>query len=90
MDDEEYDVSYIHDGREKKRIKGLGKYKTNKLVADLVSSHVFKAGDVMEIWTSNDKNQIPLMIHSPISVGSVKVVLKDHKGLKYDLSSKIK
>ena len=38
--------------------------------------------------TYNEKENLPLMIESPVSVGSVKVVLKSYKGLKYNLDSK--
>ncbi|NJN34412.1 MAG: DUF3108 domain-containing protein, partial [Saprospiraceae bacterium] len=30
----------------------------------------------------------PLLIESPVSVGSVKVVLKNYKGLRHDITAK--
>ena len=39
---------------------------------------------------TNDANRLPLMINSPLKVGSVRAVLTEYNGLKYDLSSQIK
>ncbi len=76
-------------GKETKDIKGLGGFKTIKMTPDLVGGNVFKDGDKMTLWVSDDLNKIPLLIESPVSVGSIKAVLKSYSGLKYDLSSKI-
>jgi hypothetical protein len=43
----------------------------------------------MTVWVGDDENRIPVMIESPVSVGSVKVVLKSYKGLKYDFTAKV-
>ena len=40
------------------------------------------------VYVSDDKNRIPLLIESPVSVGSVKAVLKNYKGLKYNMTAK--
>lgn len=69
-----------------KKIKGLGKYDVMRLSPDLLEGHVFEDGDEMNIYVSDDKNRIPLLIESPLSVGSVKAVLKSHQGLKYELN----
>ena len=61
---------------------------TIKISPQVVSGHVFKEGTEMKIWASNDANKIPLMIESPVSVGSVKIVLKQWKGLKYEVTAK--
>ena len=41
----------------------------------------------MNVWVSDDANRIPLLIESPVSVGSIKAVLKEYKGLRHPLSS---
>lgn len=70
-------------------VKGSGKYKAFKFSPEVISGTVFKKGTEMDVWVSDDNNRIPLYIESPVSVGSVKIVLKDYKGLKYPLSSKL-
>ncbi len=88
LDEETYPLKYRFMGIEEKNIRGLGKYSTMKFVPQLVAGNVFKEDAQMKIWATNDSNKLPLMIESPVSVGSVKVVLKSYKGLKYDLTSK--
>lgn len=70
-----------------KKIKGLGHFDVIKLNPDLIEGHVFSEGQTMDIWVSDDQNKIPLMIESPLSVGSVKAVLSEHQGLRYELKN---
>ena len=90
FDKEIYPINIRYHGSEKKDIKDLGQFKTIKIHPDLVAGNVFNDGDKMTIWISDDANKLPLMIESPVSVGSVKAVLKSYKGLKYHLDSEIK
>ncbi|HMO39286.1 MAG TPA: DUF3108 domain-containing protein [Saprospiraceae bacterium] len=73
-----------------KKIKGMGRFRAIQFSPQVVEGFYFKKGTEMKVWASDDKNKIPLMIESPLSVGSVKAVLKDYKGLKYDLTAMIK
>lgn len=72
-----------------KKIKGLGRFNTQLISPQVVVGEVFKEGDVVKIWVSDDGNRLPLLIESPLSVGSVKAVLKDYKNLRYELSSQL-
>ncbi len=72
------------------RVKGLGKFNTIKFTPEVIVGDVFTEQSKMNVYVSDDNNRIPLLIESPISVGSVKAVLKEYKGLKYDLSSQVK
>lgn len=88
FDKEEYNLGVEYSGQEKKKkIKGLGKCNTLKIIPDLVEGHVFENNTRMEIWLSNDDNRIPLLIESPLVVGSAKAVLIDVSGLKYPLTA---
>ncbi|MBC7884373.1 MAG: DUF3108 domain-containing protein [Saprospiraceae bacterium] len=90
FDKEVYPIRISYSGKEKKEVKGMGEFNTIKMIPEVMEGNVFKKGDLMTLWVSDDKNKIPLIIESPVSVGSVKAVLKSYSGLKYDLSSKIK
>lgn len=91
IDKEELPLSVRYRGKEqKKHIKGLGKFNTIMLSPDVISGYVFSEDSKMVVHASDDLNRVPLLIESPISVGSVKAVLKSYKGLKYNLDSKIK
>ncbi len=88
LDEETFPLQYRYMGKEEKNIRGLGKYSTMRFVPQLVAGNVFKENSQMKIWATDDSNKLPLMIESPVSVGSVKVVLKSYKGLKYNMDSK--
>jgi hypothetical protein len=88
MDKETWPLSVTYKGRqEKKRIKGNGKFKTMQFSPELISGEYFQEGDEMNVFVSDDKNRLPLIIESPLTVGYVKAVLKDYKNLKYDMSA---
>jgi hypothetical protein len=89
LDEEEYSLQYTYLGRENKSIKDLGKFKTMRFTPQLVAGQVFNDNAKMKVWATDDDNRLPLMIESPVSVGSVKVVLKSWKNLKNPFSSKL-
>ena len=64
-----------------------GKFRAVKFKAMLLPGTVFKEGENMTIWVSDDANRVPLRIESPIIVGSIKVDMMDYKNLRYPLSS---
>lgn len=91
MDEKIYPIKVRYKGKEKsKEIKELGIYNTIVVVPDLITGNVFKEGNKMTIWVSDDKNKIPLLIESPLSVGHAKAVLSSIKGNRYIFTSKVK
>jgi hypothetical protein len=84
LDEEVYPIHVVYDKKEHKKIRDLGKFNTLLIHPELVVGNIFKKGDKMSIWVSDDNNKVPLMIESPISVGSVKAVLQSYSGLRYD------
>jgi len=88
--DSKMEPVYIrYQGKEEKRVRGLGKFKTIKFSGYLVPGDVFKGGEDLQVWVTDDPNRLPVWIESPIKVGKVKARMVDYEGLKYDLSSKI-
>ena len=65
------------------RIPGLGKQMTHLIRPEVISGHFFNEDTKMDVYISADSNHIPLMIESPVSVGKVRAVLKEYKGLRY-------
>lgn len=90
LDEEVYPLKYKLENREQKNIRGIGNWDVLFFTPQLVDGRVFTKEAKMKIWASNDANRIPLMIESPVSVGSVKVVLKSWKNLKNDTKAKVK
>ena len=90
IDNEVFPLEVKYRGVEnKKKIKGLGVYETYLFSPATIAGDVFKEGDEMKVWVSKDKNRIPLLIESPIAVGSVKAVLMDYEGLRYEAPKNI-
>lgn len=90
MDKEVWPLQVHYRGKEAaKKIKGQGKFKVIHFTPDVIEGDYFVEGTDMHIWVSDDANKIPLMIESPVSVGSVKAVLKSYKGLRYDMNARI-
>jgi hypothetical protein len=84
MDKETWPLNVRYLGKEKDtKIRGLGKMNTIKFSPEVISGFVFGEGAQMTVWASDDQNKIPVLIESPVSVGSVKAVLKEYKGLRY-------
>lgn len=89
MDKEEFPLKMNYLGKEpSKKIYKMGRYKTLKFQPEVIAGNVFKEDAKMTVWVSDDANRIPLMIESPVSVGSVKMVLKEYWGLKYNFEAK--
>ncbi len=90
LDKETYPLKVAYKGREeKKRVKGNGKFSTHKFSPQLIAGDVFKEGDQMMVWVTDDENKLPLLIESPVSVGSVKAVLKSYKGLRHEFTAEL-
>lgn len=90
MDKEEFPLKMKYAGKEsKKKVYGMGKYKTMKFQPDVIAGNVFKEDAKMSVWVSDDQNRIPLLIETPVSVGSVKMVIKEYRGLRYDFTAKV-
>lgn len=69
------------------KIRHMGKHRTNLIRPQMVEGHFFDEDTRMDVYLSADRNHLPLMIESPVSVGKVKAVLSSYKGLKYPLAS---
>jgi hypothetical protein len=88
LDTKKYNLNLVYYGtKEDKKIHKIGRYNTYHLSPETIAGTVFKENDRMNIWASADQNKIPLLIESPVSVGSVKAILIDSKGLKYSFKN---
>lgn len=85
-------LKYRYMGREVKKIRTMGRFRTLKFVCQIGTSdgYSFTDGSEFTLWISDDDNKIPLYIESPIRVGSIQAYITAYKGLKYPLASKIK
>lgn len=67
----------------------FGKLNCIKFKPLLVEGSIFRAGEHMTVWVTDDNNKIPVYIETEIIVGKIKVSLSSMSGLKYPLESLI-
>ena len=79
FDKELFDLNVNYVESTKKRIKGQGRQKVHHFQPELIDGYVFSKGDLMDIWVSADDQRVPLLIESPITIGSVKAILQKYK-----------
>ncbi len=89
LDDEVFFLHIRYLGKETIKTR-YGTFRAIKIAPLLIEGTIFKGGEDMMIWVSDDENKIPLRIDSPILVGSVKVDMIDYQNLRYPLNSLIK
>jgi len=61
-------------------------YNCHKMNVLLVGGSIFKGGEDMTVWVTDDQNQIPIQIEAKILVGSIKAILNSVKGNKYNMA----
>ncbi len=86
LDNKVYDLYIKYLGKEQIKTR-YGKYNAIKLSPQLIKGTVFKDDDKMTMWVTDDANHIPVRVESPISVGTVKIDLKNCENLKYPMSA---
>lgn len=67
----------------------LGNVRCIKFKPKLIEGTLFKGGEGMTVWVTDDANRMPVYVETPIIVGSVKVYLKSYTGLKYKLNCQV-
>ncbi|MEQ1798918.1 MAG: DUF3108 domain-containing protein [Lacibacter sp.] len=88
IDDKTYNLYIRYLGKEKIKTK-YGKFNAIKFKPLLIEGTIFKGGEKMIVWVSDDANKIPVRIESPISVGSVKVDMMGYRNTRFKLSGLI-
>lgn len=89
LDDEVYSLYIRYVGKEKVKTK-YGTFNAIKITPLLIKGTIFKGGEKMMVWVSDDDNHIPLRVDSPILVGSIKVDMMGYSNLRHPLTSLIK
>lgn len=89
LDDKVYNLYIKYLGKEIITTR-YGTFKTIKIKPLLIEGTIFKDGDKMTVWVSDDANHIPVRIESPIIIGSIKVDMLSYRNLRSPLSSLIR
>ncbi len=88
IDDSLFNVYIRYIGKETIKCR-KGTFDCIKFRAMLVSGTIFKGGERMTVWVTDDDNRLPVVIESPIVVGSIRAELHSWKGLRHPMRSKI-
>ena len=85
-------IGYSFEGRDEVKIRGIGRFDALKFRCQLATSSAesFEDGSEFTLWISDDDNRIPLLIESPVRVGSVRAVLRQYSGIRHPLAVKDK
>jgi hypothetical protein len=89
LDDKVYNLYIKYVGKEVIKTK-LGTFNAIKIVPLLIEGTIFKGGEKMTVWVSDDANHVPLRVDSPILVGSIKVDLVGYDNLRNPFESLVK
>jgi len=81
IDNDVFNLYIKYLGRETITIHGGKTYTTFKFSAMLVKGTIFKGGEDLFVWVTDDQFHIPVLIEAKIIVGSVKAVLTGVEGL---------
>ena len=89
-DKQTWPLSITYMGREaNKKIKGKGNFNTMKFSPKVIEGDLFPDGAQVHVWVTDDGNTLPLIIESPLSVGSAKAILKTETGLRHPIKAQI-
>jgi Protein of unknown function (DUF3108) len=89
LDNEVYDMYIRYMGKEQVKTK-FGKFKAIKFKPLLIQGTIFKGGEKMTVWVTDDPNHIPVRVESPIVVGTIKADMMDYENLRYPLTSLVR
>jgi hypothetical protein len=89
IDNEIFNLYIRYLGKEKIKNKDGSEYKSIKFSALLVEGTIFKGGEDMFIWVTDDLNRVPILIEAKILIGSVKAYYESGEGLRYPMQLKV-
>jgi len=88
IDDEIWPIYIRYLGKEKITLK-YGTFNCIKFSPYLIKGSLFKGGEGMTIWVTDDANRIPIRIESEVSVGKVRADIIQMQNLRNPLTSKL-
>lgn len=82
IDNEIFNMYIRYLGKERIKDRQGNTYSCIKFSALLIEGTIFKGGEDMTIWVTNDANKVPVLVEAKILIGSVKAYLKRAEGLR--------
>jgi len=89
LDNESHESYIEYLGKENLKIKNVGEFRCIVFSPLLIEGTIFNSGDGMTVYVTDDQNRVPLLIETPILVGSIRARVSKMRGLRFPLTSKI-
>lgn len=90
VDGELEDLYIRFKGKDNVKTKDGRKFRCFRFSPLLMEGTIFKEGEGMNVYVTDDKNRLPILVETEILVGSIKGYLADFKNLKWPLDAEIK
>ena len=84
-----YDLYIRYLGKETITTRDDRTFRCLKFSPLLMEGTIFKSGEDMTVWVTDDMNHLPIIVEAKILIGSVKAILSTADGLRYPLLSEI-
>lgn len=82
IDNEIFDLYIRYLGKEVLKTRDKRKFNTIKFSALLIKGTIFKGGESLYVWITDDLNRIPVLVEAKILIGSIKAMLTETENLK--------
>ncbi len=89
VDGEIYNLYIRYLGKEIAKNRDGRKFNCLKFSPLLVEGTIFKSGEDMTVWVTDDNNRVPIVVEAKILIGSVKAMFSHAEGLRYPMTSEI-
>jgi len=90
VDGEIHDIYIRYLGKETIKNRDGRRFNCLKFSPLLVEGTIFKSGEDMTVWVTDDENRIPIIVEAKILIGSVKAVFVDAINTRYPISAEVK
>jgi len=90
VDNQMFPLFLRYQGKETIKARDGKKYRCIKFTALLIEGTIFKGGEDMTIWVTDDDNRIPVLVEAKILIGSVKAYLNNVEGASYEMKALVK
>jgi len=89
LDDKVYPLYVRYIGKVQVKVKS-GTYNCIVLKPLLVAGTIFKGGEAMNIYVTDDENKVPVLVESPILIGAIRCEIHSYDGLRNPMTAKTK
>lgn len=88
LDDSLFHIYIRYLGKEQLKTTS-GTFNCIKFKPLLINGTIFRGGEKMTVWVTDDENKIPVLVESPIVVGFIRAELHKYSGLRNPMRSKV-